>query len=101
MIEIFSAIAFMAPTVSTPALPLSSPSRAAFTADCSSWRLLSAFFEIDAVICSRLEVVSSTEAACSLVPCERLCDVDETCVAAERSEEHTSELQSPYDLVCR
>src|SRR5207248_10688474 len=29
---------------------------------------------------------------------ERMSDV---CVGAVRSEEHTSELQSPYDLVCR
>src|SRR5207248_11800155 len=25
----------------------------------------------------------------------------ESCILAKRSEEHTSELQSPYDLVCR
>src|SRR5207248_4828890 len=27
--------------------------------------------------------------------------IEELALAAERSEEHTSELQSPYDLVCR
>src|SRR5437867_6528446 len=28
-------------------------------------------------------------------------DIDPRCRSFERSEEHTSELQSPYDLVCR
>src|SRR5437867_11224679 len=28
-------------------------------------------------------------------------DMEQTCAALEASEEHTSELQSPYDLVCR
>ncbi len=37
---------------------------------CSIWRLFSAFCVIDALICSSDDVVSCTEAACSLVPCE-------------------------------
>jgi hypothetical protein len=44
-----------------------------------------AFCVIDADICSRLDVVSSTDAACSLVPCDSVCDVAETCAAAELS----------------
>ncbi len=85
MIEIFSAIARMAVTVSITAAPLSWPSLAPFTAVCSSARLLSAFLAIEALICSRLDVVSSTAAACSLVPCDSVCDVDDTCEAAEPS----------------
>ena len=45
---------------------------APWTAICSISRLLEAFWVIEAVISSRLEVVSSTEAACSLVPLETL-----------------------------
>src|SRR5437867_10723985 len=38
----------------------------------------------------------------SVLPCEGLRkDEDRIRRADERSEEHTSELQSPYDLVCR
>ena len=36
-----------------------------------SWRAFSAFCVIDALISSKPAVVSSTDAACSLVPCER------------------------------
>ena len=50
MIEIRSAIAFMAVTVSTTALPLSSASRAPFSAICSVRRLLSAFWLMEALI---------------------------------------------------
>jgi len=53
------------------ALPLSSAARAPLVAACSTCRLLSAFWLMDAFICSRLELISSTDAACSLVPCER------------------------------
>ncbi len=83
MIETFSAISFMAETVCRTVRPLSSASLAPLTAICSVWRLFSAFCEMEALICSRLEVVSSTEAACSLVPCESVCEVAETCPAAE------------------
>src|SRR5207248_11079013 len=31
----------------------------------------------------------------------KACGLDCSCSVADRSEEHTSELQSPYDLVCR
>src|SRR5438094_7740694 len=34
-------------------------------------------------------------------PLELLDDLEKTLGIAARSEEHTSELQSPYDLVCR
>jgi hypothetical protein len=33
---------------------------------------------MEALICSRLDVVSCTEAACSLVPWERVCDDADT-----------------------
>ena len=62
----------------------------------SVWRLFSAFWVMEALICSSDEVVSSTAAACSPVPCDRVCeptatacalavspcDVLETCVEA-------------------
>ena len=44
------------------------------------------FWAIDAVICSRLEVVSSTAAACSLVPWDSPWAVAETCPEADDSE---------------
>ena len=40
---------------------------------------------MDALICSRLDVVSCTEAACSLVPCERVCDDADTWLEAPLS----------------
>ena len=82
MIETFSAMLRIATTVSfTVPAALLGLGRA-LDAICSVWRLFSAFWVIEADICSRLEVVSSTEAACSLVPCERVCEVAETCAAA-------------------
>ena len=82
MMDTRSAMERIAVTVSCTDRPLSSASRAPLTAICSFWRLLSAFCEIDALISSRLEVVSSTDAACSAVPCERDWEVAETCPAA-------------------
>ena len=78
MIDTFSAIDFIAATVSRTAEPLSSPSLTPLDAICSIWRLLSAFCEIEAFICSMFEVVSCTLAACSLVPRDRLCVVADT-----------------------
>ena len=86
MIEIFSAIDFIASTVSRTALPLSSASRDPFFAIDSVCLLLSAFCAIDAFICSRLAVVSCTAAACWLLPDDTDCAVDETCPAAVASE---------------
>ena len=52
---------------------------------CSVCRLFSAFWVMEALICSSDEVVSSTEAACSDVPWERLWAVAFTwSAAAER-----------------
>src|SRR6478735_9099076 len=82
MIEIFSAMSFIAETVSPTDLPLSAASEEPFSAICSIDRLFSAFLVIEALICSRLDVVSSTDAACSLVPCERDCEVALTCEEA-------------------
>ncbi len=81
-IEICSAITRMASTVSRTAVALPSASRAPRTAVCSVSRLLAALRVIDALICSRLDVVSSTAAACSLVPCDSACDVAEICTDA-------------------
>src|SRR5258707_15052944 len=95
MIEIFWAIDFIASTVSFTALPLSSASREPFMAIDSVWRLLSAFCEIEAFICSRLAVVSCTAAACWLLPDDTDCAVDDTCPAAGASDvaaERTSPL---------
>jgi hypothetical protein len=78
MIEIFSAMALMAPMVSATARPPSAASRAPLTAICSVCFPFSALRLMEALICSRLDVVSCTEAACSLVPCERLCDDADT-----------------------
>ena len=86
MIETFSAMLLMASTVllDRAAALLRVLGRRSI-ASCSVWRLFSAFWRMEADICSRLDVVSSTEAACSLVPWERACEVAETCVEAEES----------------
>ncbi len=76
--EIFSAMIFIASTDSLTALPLCSTSSAPWRAIRSICRLFSAFCVIEACICSRLALVSSTEAACSLVPCDNDCAEDET-----------------------
>ncbi len=70
------------PIVSITVLPLASASPAPFTAICSICRLLSAFCDMEALICSRLDVVSWTEAACALVPWDNVCDEDATWLAA-------------------
>ena len=62
---------------------LSSASFAPWSAICSIWRLFSAFWVIDALICSSEDVVSSTEAACSLVPCDTTCAEADTWLEAE------------------
>ena len=41
---------------------------------------------MEALICSRLDVVSSTEEACSLVPCESDCALAEICDEATVSD---------------
>ncbi|NIL96720.1 MAG: hypothetical protein GTO62_06165 [Planctomycetales bacterium] len=58
----------MASTVSRTALPLSSASFDPRSAISSIWRLFSEFWVTEAFISSRLAVVCSTDAACSLVP---------------------------------
>ena len=68
MMVIFSAIARIASIDSLTAPAVLSAFSAPWTAICSIWRLFEAFWVIEAVICSRLAVVSSTEAPCSLVP---------------------------------
>src|SRR2546426_11123334 len=60
MIEICSAMFAIAVTVSPTDLPLSPASPAPLTAICSIDRLFSAFFVIDALICSRLEETTSS-----------------------------------------
>src|SRR5436190_275958 len=68
-------------------------------------RSLAAFCVMDADICSRLAVVSSTEAACSLVPWDRLAAVDDTCddapdnaCAPERTSRMIREISSANPL---
>ena len=78
MIEMRSAIERIAATVSTTARPLSSACSACRLAIDSVWRLFSAFWVMLVPISSRAEVVSSTDAACSPVPCERFWAVLET-----------------------
>ena len=78
MTEIFSTMEVIAEDDSATARPLSSASLAPLTAICSLLRLFSAFWVMDALICSRLAVVSCTEAACSLVPWESVCEEAET-----------------------
>ena len=75
----------MASMVSATAWPPSAASRAPCTAICSVCLLLAALWVMDALICSRLAVVSCTDAACSLVPCERVCDEAETWLEAPLS----------------
>jgi len=82
---IFSAIASIASLVSPTARPLSSASRAPWMAMSRISWLLAAFWVMEAVICSRLAVACSTEALWLLVPRERLCAVDDTCVEAVES----------------
>ena len=71
MMEVFSAMEPMAATVSFTARPLSSASLAPCTAICSICRPWPRFWVMLAVICSRLEVVSSKPLACSLLPWAR------------------------------
>ena len=78
MMEIFSAMVFMALADSVTALPDSSTSLAPLSAICSIWREFAAFCLMEAFICSKLAVVSSTDAACSLVPREKTCAEAET-----------------------
>ena len=80
--EILSAISFIASTVSftawAPCLASSEP----LTAICSVSLLLVTFCVMDELICSRLAVVCSTVAACSLVPWDRFWASAETWAAA-------------------
>src|SRR5574341_128388 len=85
MMEIFSSIFFIADTDSVTALPLSSISLAPLRAICAMTRLLSEFCVIEAFICSRLEVVSSTEAACSEVLSDNKLAAADTWVDAEET----------------
>ena len=73
-----SAILCIALTVSCTALPPSSASRAPLTAIRRVSLLFAAFWLMMAFICSRFAVISWTEVACSVVPCDSACDADET-----------------------
>ena len=75
----------MARTVSFTARPLSSASRVPLTAISRVCRLLRAFWSMMAFICSRLAVISWTEVACSLVPCDRPCEAEATWAEAATS----------------
>ena len=79
-IRAFAAMASIASFVSPTARPLSSASRAPRMAMSRISWLFAAFWVIEAVICSRLAVACSTDALWLLVPRERLCAVDDTCV---------------------
>ncbi|OIQ87167.1 hypothetical protein GALL_309550 [mine drainage metagenome] len=83
MIEMRAAIDCMAATVCCTAAPPSRAWEAACCAMASVRRALSAFCLIEAVACSSVAEVSSTEAACSEADCDRLCEVLETWVEAE------------------
>ena len=80
--EILAAICFIAATVCVTAEPPSPASLLALVAMPSVTRALSLFCEIDADIRSIDAVVSSTELACSLADCDRLCAVALTWLAA-------------------
>ncbi|OIQ70468.1 hypothetical protein GALL_479180 [mine drainage metagenome] len=82
MIEMRAAIDCMAATVCCTAAPPSRACEAACCAMASVRRALSAFCLIEAVACSSVAEVSSTEAACSEADCDRLCEVLETWVEA-------------------
>src|SRR6266536_3301984 len=84
-----------------PAIEVTMSLRARFdsfvqASTCPRWPttsfVASAFFRVINANCSTDAEVSSSDAACSVALCDRLC---------ERSEEHTSELQSRVDIVCR
>ena len=83
---IFSATDCIRTAVSATACAARSASAAPFRAISSICRLLSALAVIDAVISSRLDVVSSIEAACSLVPDDIDCADAEIWPAAEASD---------------
>ncbi len=63
----------------------------------SSCLLVSAFWLMEALNCSRLVVVSSTDAACVLVPCDSDCAAAATSPDAPESEP-TAPLTSPSTL---
>src|SRR5207248_10977212 len=56
-------------------------------------------------ICARVRAVATSPATASVCPrvksSRSRCRETADCSARRRSEEHTSELQSPYELVCR
>ena len=79
---IFCAICFIAVTVWDTAPPPSTASLLALAAMLSVTRALSLFCVIEADMVSIDAVVSSTEEACSLAACERLCAVALTWLAA-------------------
>ncbi|KFB66326.1 MAG: hypothetical protein CAPSK01_004374 [Candidatus Accumulibacter vicinus] len=70
MMPILSAMLFIASTVLPTASPPSLASWAALTAMPSVTLAFSVFWTIEALICSMLAVVSSTDAACSLDDCD-------------------------------
>jgi hypothetical protein len=78
MMPILSAMLFIASTVLPTASPPSTACRAAVDAMPSVTLAFSVFCRIEALICSMLEVVSSTEAACSLDDCDSDWAVAET-----------------------
>ena len=81
-VEAIAALRAGAWTVSATASPPSLPSFEACAAMPLVTRALSLFWVIEADIASIEEVVSSTEAACSLADCDSDCAVDETWAAA-------------------
>jgi hypothetical protein len=66
-------------------MEISSALRAPSLAIASEARELRAFWVMEALISSSEEVVSSTLAACSPVPCERVCAVEDTWAEAPAS----------------
>ncbi|KFB69828.1 MAG: hypothetical protein CAPSK01_000541 [Candidatus Accumulibacter vicinus] len=71
MMPILSAMVFIASTVRPTASPPSTAWRAAVEAMPSVTLAFSVFCTIEALICSMLAVVSSTDAACSLDDCDK------------------------------
>jgi len=79
MIMIFSAICFIASTACSTALPPASAPSADFRAIDSVFCAFSAFCFMFALICSMEADISSTDAACSVAPCEICWDVALSC----------------------
>ena len=79
MIDIFSAISFIALTVAATATLLSCASVSALSAICSVACAFSAFCLVEAFISSTVEEASSAVAACSVAPCDSCSESAESC----------------------